>query len=194
MVHARPRHKAAPGRKGASDGSGLERKLFLSFAGAYTYSTGATGRACRGQGPWAVASARVMRPHRPRGGATVAGMQELLRNYLPILIFLGIAVAISGVMVLASVIVARQRPDPEKLSAYECGFDAFGDARNKFDVRYYLVAILFIIFDLEVAFLFPWAVTLGKIGVFGFWSMIAFLGVLTVGFIYEWKKGALEWE
>ncbi|MGO8865722.1 MAG: NADH-quinone oxidoreductase subunit A [Alphaproteobacteria bacterium] len=121
-------------------------------------------------------------------------MQELLRNYLPILIFLGIAVAISGVMVLASVIVARQRPDPEKLSAYECGFDAFGDARNKFDVRYYLVAILFIIFDLEVAFLFPWAVTLGKIGVFGFWSMIAFLGVLTVGFIYEWKKGALEWE
>jgi len=124
----------------------------------------------------------------------VAGMQELLRNYLPILIFLGIAVAISGVMVLASVIVARQRPNPEKLSAYECGFDAFGDARTKFDVRYYLVAILFIIFDLEVAFLFPWAVTLGKIGVFGFWSMIAFLGVLTVGFIYEWKKGALEWE
>ncbi len=124
----------------------------------------------------------------------VAGMQELLRNYLPILIFLGIAVAISGVMVLASVIVARQRPNPEKLSAYECGFDAFGDARTKFDVRYYLVAILFIIFDLEVAFLFPWAVTLGKIGVFGFWSMITFLGVLTVGFIYEWKKGALEWE
>jgi len=124
----------------------------------------------------------------------VAGMQELLRNYLPILIFLGIAVAISGVMVLASVIVARQRPNPEKLSAYECGFDAFGDARTKFDVRYYLVAILFIIFDLEVAFLFPWAVTLGKIGVFGFWSMIVFLGVLTVGFIYEWKKGALEWE
>jgi len=121
-------------------------------------------------------------------------MQELLRNYLPILIFLGIAVAISGVMVLASVIVARQRPNPEKLSAYECGFDAFGDARTKFDVRYYLVAILFIIFDLEVAFLFPWAVTLGKIGVFGFWSMITFLGVLTVGFIYEWKKGALEWE
>ncbi|HKO08352.1 MAG: NADH-quinone oxidoreductase subunit A [Alphaproteobacteria bacterium] len=121
-------------------------------------------------------------------------MQELLRNYLPILIFLGIAVAISGVLVLASVIIARQRPNPEKLSAYECGFDAFGDARTKFDVRYYLVAILFIIFDLEVAFLFPWAVTLGKIGVFGFWSMIAFLGVLTVGFIYEWKKGALEWE
>ena len=121
-------------------------------------------------------------------------MQELLRSYLPILIFLGIAVAISGVMVLASLLVARQRPDSEKLSAYECGFDAFGDARAKFDVRYYLVAILFIIFDLEVAFLFPWAVTLGKTGVFGFWSMVVFLGMLTVGFVYEWKKGALEWE
>ncbi len=121
-------------------------------------------------------------------------MQELLRSYLPILIFLGIAVAMSGVMVLASLLVARQRPDSEKLSAYECGFDAFGDARAKFDVRYYLVAILFIIFDLEVAFLFPWAVTLGKTGVFGFWSMVVFLGMLTVGFVYEWKKGALEWE
>ena len=121
-------------------------------------------------------------------------MQELLRSYLPILIFLGIAVAMSGVMVLASLLVARQRPDSEKLSAYECGFDAFGDARAKFDVRYYLVAILFIIFDLEVAFLFPWAVTLGSIGMFGFWSMIVFLAVLTVGFIYEWRKGALEWE
>jgi NADH-quinone oxidoreductase subunit A len=121
-------------------------------------------------------------------------MQELLRSYLPILIFLGIAVAISGVMVFASMLVARQRPDSEKLSAYECGFDAFGDARAKFDVRYYLVAILFIIFDLEVAFLFPWAVTLGKTGVFGFWSMVVFLGMLTVGFVYEWKKGALEWE
>ena len=97
-------------------------------------------------------------------------------------------------MVVASLIVARQRPDSEKLSAYECGFDAFDDARHKFDVRYYLVAILFIIFDLEVAFLFPWAVALGDIGFFGFWSMMVFLGVLTIGFIYEWKKGALEWE
>ena len=86
------------------------------------------------------------------------------------------------------------RPDAEKLSAYECGFDAFDDARNKFDVRFYLVAILFIIFDLEVAFLFPWAVSLGDIGLFGFWSMVVFLGILTIGFIYEWKKGALEWE
>ena len=118
----------------------------------------------------------------------------MLSNYLPILIFLGIAVAIAGVAVGASVLVAQQRPDVEKTSAYECGFEAFADARHKFDVRFYLVAILFIIFDLEVAFLFPWAVSLGKIGVFGFWSMMVFLGVLTIGFIYEWRKGALEWE
>jgi NADH-quinone oxidoreductase subunit A len=121
-------------------------------------------------------------------------MTELLREYLPILIFIGVAVGLSGVLVLASYILAQQKPDSEKLSAYECGFEAFEDARGKFDVRFYLVAILFIIFDLEVAFLFPWAVTLGKIGMFGFWSMVIFLGVLTVGFIYEWRKGALEWE
>jgi NADH-quinone oxidoreductase subunit A len=121
-------------------------------------------------------------------------MNDLLQSYLPILIFLAIAVGLSGVMVLASFIVARQRPDSEKLSAYECGFEAFDDARRQFDVRFYLVAILFIIFDLEVAFLFPWAITLKEIGAFGFWSMVVFLGVLTVGFIYEWKKGALEWE
>ena len=118
----------------------------------------------------------------------------LLREYLPILIFLGIATGLSLLLVIASLIVARQRPDSEKLSAYECGFEAFDDARRKFDVRYYLVAILFIIFDLEVAFLFPWAVTLGEIGMFGFWSMVIFLAVLTVGFAYEWRKGALEWE
>lgn len=122
------------------------------------------------------------------------GMDALLANYLPILIFLGIAVVIAGGVLVASLIVARQKPDAEKTSAYECGFDAFSDARHKFDVRFYLVAILFIIFDLEVAFLFPWAIALGKIGLFGFWSMIVFLGVLTVGFIYEWRKGALEWE
>ncbi|NKD54347.1 MULTISPECIES: NADH-quinone oxidoreductase subunit A [unclassified Haematospirillum] len=121
-------------------------------------------------------------------------MEDLLREYLPILIFLGIAVAISGIAILASRIVASQRPDPEKDSAYECGFEAFDDARARFDVRYYLVAILFIIFDLEVAFLFPWAVSFGDIGLLGFWSMMIFLGVLTIGFIYEWKKGALEWE
>jgi NADH-quinone oxidoreductase subunit A len=121
-------------------------------------------------------------------------MENLLSEYFPILVFLAIASAISIAMVSASVVIARQRPDREKLSPYECGFDPFEDARIRFDVRYYLVAILFIIFDLEVAFLFPWAVSLGDIGIFGFWSMVVFLAVLTVGFIYEWKKGALEWE
>ena len=121
-------------------------------------------------------------------------MDELLREYLAILVFLGVATGLSVVMVVASLIAGQQRPDSEKLSPYECGFAPFSDARMQFDVRYYLVAILFIIFDLEVAFLFPWAVTLGEVGMFGFWSMIVFLGVLTIGFIYEWKKGALEWE
>jgi NADH-quinone oxidoreductase subunit A len=120
--------------------------------------------------------------------------QPLLAEYFPILIFLGIAVVMAVAAVGASYIVARQNPDSEKVSAYECGFDAFSNARAKFDVRFYLVAILFIIFDLEVAFLFPWATALGTIGAFGFWSMVVFLGVLTVGFVYEWRKGALEWE
>jgi NADH-quinone oxidoreductase subunit A len=122
-------------------------------------------------------------------------MESLLFEYLPILVFLGVAGAIAGLLVAVPLIVAPSKPDPEKLSAYECGFNAFDDARLKFDVRFYLVSILFIIFDLEVAFLFPWAITLGHTGdVFAFWSMMVFLGVLTVGFIYEWKKGALEWE
>mgnify|MGYP001345584248 FL=1 len=121
-------------------------------------------------------------------------MDQLLAEYLPILIFIGIAIAIAGIAVAASYIIVTQRPDVAKTSAYECGFDPFDDARHKFDVRFYLVAILFIIFDLEVAFLFPWAVALGKIGVFGFWSMMIFLTILTIGFIYEWRKGALEWE
>jgi len=121
-------------------------------------------------------------------------MENVLHEYFPILVFFVIAGGISVAMIAASILVARQRPNTEKLSPYECGFDPFGDARVRFDVRYYLVAILFIIFDLEVAFLFPWAVSLGDIGMFGFWSMIVFLAVLTVGFIYEWKKGALEWE
>ena len=120
--------------------------------------------------------------------------QPLLAEYFPILVFLGIAGGIALAMVGGSLLVARQKPNAEKLSAYECGFAPFDDTRRRFDVRFYLVAILFIIFDLEVAFLFPWAVSLGNIGMFGFWSMIIFLGVLTVGFIYEWKKGALEWE
>ena len=121
-------------------------------------------------------------------------MQELLLSYLPILIFLGVALAIAVLAVSASLIIVPQKPNVEKTSAYECGFEAFSDARHKFDVRFYLVAILFIIFDLEVAFLFPWAISLGKIGAFGFWSMMIFLCILTVGFIYEWRKGALEWE
>ena len=121
-------------------------------------------------------------------------MNALLAEYLPILVFLGIAIGLSVLIVAASYIVARQRPDSEKISAYECGFEAFDDARSRFDVRFYLVAILFIIFDLEVAFLFPWAVAFSDIGLFGFWSMVIFLGILTIGFIYEWKKGALEWE
>ena len=120
--------------------------------------------------------------------------QSLLAEYFPILVFLGIAAVIASAMVGGAMLVARQKPNPEKLSAYECGFEPFDDTRRRFDVRFYLVAILFIIFDLEVAFLFPWAITLGKTGVFAFWSMMGFLGVLTVGFIYEWKKGALEWE
>ena len=120
--------------------------------------------------------------------------EELLINYLPIVFFIVIACGMSLVMVTMSLIAGRQRPDDEKNAAYECGFDAFDDARSRFDVRFYLVAILFIIFDLEIAFLFPWAISLGEIGIFGFWSMMTFLGVLTVGFIYEWNKGALEWE
>jgi NADH-quinone oxidoreductase subunit A len=121
-------------------------------------------------------------------------MSPVLFEYFPILVFMGIAAVIALAMVGGSLLAARQKPYAEKLSAYECGFEAFDDARRRFDVRFYLVAILFIIFDLEVAFLFPWAVSLGGIGVFGFWSMVAFLGVLTVGFIYEWRKGALDWE
>lgn len=121
-------------------------------------------------------------------------MEDLLIEYLPILIFLGVAIAFSAIFVFLPMLVAPNRPDVDKLSAYECGFSAFDDARRPFDVRFYLVAILFIIFDLEVAFLFPWAISLGGIGVFGFWSMVIFLGILTIGFIYEWKKGALEWE
>ena len=118
----------------------------------------------------------------------------VLTEYLPVLFFFLIAFAISVIMVVASWLVAPQRPDSEKLSPYECGFEAFEDARMKFDVRYYLVAILFILFDLEIAFLFPWAIVLDDIGVFGFLAMVVFLLVLVVGFIYEWMRGALEWE
>lgn len=124
----------------------------------------------------------------------IVAWQPYLLDYLPVIIFFGIAVAMGLAFLVLAWIIAPNHPDSEKVSAYECGFNAFDDARLKFDVRFYLVAILFIIFDLEVAFLFPWAVSLGKLGVFGFWSMMVFLGILTIGFVYEWKKGALEWE
>ncbi len=121
-------------------------------------------------------------------------MDDMMREYLPILLFLAVAIVLGIVLILAAVVLAVRNPDPEKVSAYECGFNAFDDARMKFDVRFYLVSILFIIFDLEVAFLFPGAISLGDIGMYGFWSMVIFLGILTVGFVYEWRKGALEWE
>ena len=121
-------------------------------------------------------------------------MSALLLDYLPLVIFIAVAAAIVMVLMITPFVVAYKQPDPEKLSAYECGFNAFDDARMKFDVRFYLVAILFLIFDLEVSFLFPWAVAFGQVGLFGFWSMMIFLAVLTIGFIYEWRKGALEWD
>ena len=119
---------------------------------------------------------------------------NFLSDYFSIILFLFIAIVLSVGFVVANFLAAPNNPDPEKLSAYECGFEAFDDSRMEFDVRFYLVAILFIIFDLEIAFLFPWAISLGNIGTLGFWSMMIFLSVLTIGFIYEWKKGALEWE
>ena len=121
-------------------------------------------------------------------------MSALLLSYLPLVVFIAVALAIGLALLIVPFIVAYQQPDPEKMSAYECGFNAFDDARMKFDVRYYLVAILFILFDLEIAFLFPWAVSLRDIGASGFWAMMVFLAILVVGFIYEWKKGALDWE
>ena len=121
-------------------------------------------------------------------------LYEFLKDYFPIILFLIIAFGLSCVFIILNYLLSPKNPDPEKLSAYECGFEPFNDSRMEFDVRFYLVAILFIIFDLEVAFLFPWAISLGSIGIFGFWSMMIFLLILTVGFIYEWKKGALEWE
>jgi NADH-quinone oxidoreductase subunit A len=123
-----------------------------------------------------------------------SSVSQLLSDYLPLVVFVAVALGLSLVLLVAPFVVAYKRPDPEKLSAYECGFNAFDDARMKFDVRFYLVAILFIIFDLEVAFLFPWAIANGRLGFYGFWSVVIFLGVLTVGFAYEWKKGALEWD
>ena len=121
-------------------------------------------------------------------------LTDFIKDYLSIVIFIFIALGLSIGFIVLNFLFSPKNPDPEKLSAYECGFEAFGDSRMKFDIRFYLVAILFIIFDLEIAFLFPWAISLGKIGLFGFISMMIFLFILTVGFIYEWKKGALDWE
>jgi NADH-quinone oxidoreductase subunit A len=132
-----------------------------------------------------------MRGTRP--GVTTR-MPTILAEYLPIVVFFAVCLVIGLGLMVAPFLVAVQNPDPEKVSAYECGFNAFDDARMKFDVRFYLVSILFIIFDLEVAFLFPWAVAFKEVGAAGFWSMMVFLGVLTIGFIYEWRKGALEWD
>ena len=119
---------------------------------------------------------------------------EFLKEYLPIILFLIISLGLSVGFIVINYLLSPKKPDPEKLSAYECGFEPFNDSRMEFDVRFYLVAILFIIFDLEIAFLFPWAISLGNIGLLGFFSMMIFLFILTVGFIYEWKKGALDWE
>jgi NADH-quinone oxidoreductase subunit A len=150
--------------------------------------------------------AREPRPEAGRQPALCPGAQhvdfpsrgiavnELLLNYLPLVVFIAVAIGLSLVLLLAPFLVAYKHPDPEKLSAYECGFNAFDDARMKFDVRFYLVAILFIIFDIEVSFLFPWAIVFGRLGFYGFWSMMVFLAVLTLGFVYEWRKGALEWD
>ena len=121
-------------------------------------------------------------------------LTDFLKDYLSIIIFLIIAIGLSVGFIILNFLFSPKNPDQEKLSAYECGFEAFGDSRLEFDVRFYLVAILFIIFDLEIAFLFPWAISLGNIGTLGFWSMMIFLFVLTIGFIYEWKKGALDWD
>ena len=121
-------------------------------------------------------------------------MNGILQNYLPLVVFIGVASLIGLALLIAPFLVAFQQPDPAKVSAYECGFDAFDDARMKFDVRFYLVSLLFIIFDLEVAFLFPWAVAFKEVGAFGFWAMMVFLAILTIGFVYEWRKGALEWD
>ena len=121
-------------------------------------------------------------------------LTDFLKDYLSIIIFLIVALGLSIGFVILNFLFSPKKPDPEKLSAYECGFEAFGDSRMQFDIRFYLVAILFIIFDLEIAFLFPWAISLGSLGSLGFWSMMIFLFVLTIGFIYEWKKGALDWD
>jgi NADH-quinone oxidoreductase subunit A len=130
----------------------------------------------------------------PTAAAALRRIERVLAEYFPVLLFIVVGIVFGGVLLGVGWFLGPRKPDSEKLSPYECGFEAFEDARMKFDVRYYLVAILFILFDLEIAFLFPWAVSLNGIGAFGFWSMMVFLAILVIGFVYEWKKGALEWE
>jgi NADH-quinone oxidoreductase subunit A len=147
-----------------------------------------------GRGP-AVDHLFERRTHpRPVANSSGGRVPSLISDYLPLVVFIVLGTMISGALLIAPFLVAYKAPDTEKLSAYECGFNPFDDARMKFDVRFYLVSLLFIIFDLEVAFLFPWAVAFHDIGAYGFWSMILFLAVLTIGFVYEWNKGALEWD
>jgi NADH-quinone oxidoreductase subunit A len=142
------------------------------------------------------ADAKGLRRPRPRARPKLRArpMPSLISDYLPLVVFMGLAAVIGGALLIAPFLVAYKAPDSEKLSPYECGFDPFDDARMRFDARFYLVSLLFIIFDLEVAFLFPWAIVFHDLGALGFWSMIFFLGVLTIGFVYEWSKGALEWD
>jgi len=147
-----------------------------------------------GAGRSGICRVKATRERRRRPRRIGCRMHSLLNDYLPLVVFIGVSLVIGLALLVAPFLVAFQNPDPEKLSAYECGFNAFDDARMKFDIRFYLVAILFIIFDLEVAYLFPWAIGFKEVGTFGFWSMMTFLGVLTVGFAYEWRKGALEWD
>jgi NADH-quinone oxidoreductase subunit A len=178
------------------------KRQFAGFLGGFFGKSALTsrGKALRGGSSPAMVPRQGSQPWCGCGEARQErlsmsqSLTQLLLDYLPIIVFIGVAGVIGLVLLVVAFVVAYKQPDPEKLSAYECGFNAFDDARMKFDVRFYLVAILFIIFDLEVSFLFPWAAAFGKLGLFGFWSMMLFLGVLTIGFIYEWKKGALEWD
>src|SRR6202051_424175 len=180
-----------PGQGGLQAGSGQSRTPRCSFRGRRSCQNSLScAHCCAALSLRTIPIRRICGCQKPREkGSPMTG---ILQNYLPLAVFVGVASLIGLVLLIAPFIVAFQQPDPEKLSAYECGFNAFDDARMKFDVRFYLVAILFIIFDLEVAFLFPWAVAFGKLGATGFWSMVVFLAVLPVGFAYEWKKGARE--
>jgi NADH-quinone oxidoreductase subunit A len=167
--------------------TGVKSGLHCFFAGRWLTRAGAQSKPLRrdlAARSWPSLASRQPKEHL---------VDLILREYLPVIILLALAIGLGLVLILAAVVLAVRNPDPEKVSAYECGFNAFDDARMKFDVRFYLVSILFIIFDLEVAFLFPWAVAFGEISMVGFWSMMVFLAVLTIGFAYEWKKGALEW-